>query len=385
MKMIKITLILTACLFASELLKGGSVSAYTPRIKFDSGSGQVKLQRKNRTNWIPVSSGTEINDGDQILPDRGLTAKVKCIAQGEFVRVPSGKISTLSQVCINWISRTNRASTIDPATAGGVDTTIPYLIAPRHTLLVSNKPLLRWNQVSGATQYTVEVTGSSGTVWQTKTKDSQVLYAGKPLNSGEPYTVTIRTNTGKSSLDDHSSDKRPANHLDFRILRPSEASAISIKLSNDDTELLELVEHYSSYTLPESLIGTYHLPADTFDTYSLTGEAISLLEARIEKGKASPLIHRTLATLYRQIGLIRLAEAHYLQAIALFRGLEDLENQTLAQESLGWLYEKDLADPRQALVYFEQAKAGFSSLGDAGKIDRLQRKITQLKAGIEKS
>ncbi|MEH2241596.1 hypothetical protein [Nostoc sp.] len=39
-------------------------------------------------------------------------------------------------------------------------------------------------------------------MWRTKTKANQVIYAGKPLEAGLPYSLIVRTNTGKSSQED---------------------------------------------------------------------------------------------------------------------------------------------------------------------------------------
>jgi tetratricopeptide (TPR) repeat protein len=219
-------------------------------------------------------------------------------------------------------------------------------------------------------------------MWSTKTKETQIVYAGKPLEAGVPYSLVVRTNTGKSSQEDGALNReQKASNLDFIILRPSEATLVqaeAAKISptplNNETDALTLANLYGNYILPESTLQTYQLPNDSFKTYSLTSDAIALLESLLQKGKQSPLIHRTLGDLYWQTGLIRLAEVHYLKAIDLVQGLEDLEDWTIAQYSLGQLYAA-IDDPKQALQHYSQARVGYIFLGDPRLAEVLQRKI----------
>ena len=137
--------------------------------------------------------------------------------------------------------------------------------------------MLRWNAVAGAKGYTVTVMGPKGVVWEVQTKESQVVYGGKPLKPGAAYSWTVKTDGGKSSLEDRGTDGTVATALDFRVLRSDEA------------------------------IAAYGLSQETVETYSLSGEAIAVLEAQVKAGKGSPILYRKLGDLYWQTGLIRLA------------------------------------------------------------------------------
>jgi tetratricopeptide (TPR) repeat protein len=222
-------------------------------------------------------------------------------------------------------------------------------------------------------------------VWQAKTKDTQLTYAGQPLQPGTPYSVTIRTNTGKSSQDDRRPNQsQPATSLNFRILRQAEAAWVQAQAAKISTQpptnvadALTLANFYGNYVLPEATVPAYQLPRQTFATYSLTSEAIALLEPLLQQGKQSAKVHRALADLYWQIGLIRQTEEHYLQAIALVQGLEDLEDWTLANNGLGQLY-ATIGDSRKALPYYKQARAGYLFLGDTRLADVLKRRIERL-------
>lgn len=382
----KKTLELTVLTLAFALITVPS-SAQTVRIQSITGKGKVRIQREKSDplTWTPVNQGTELYQGDQIWPDEKVTVYVRCPDLGDPVLVSAGVASGLGSICLSWANQDPRGSQA-VETLGGIDPSIPYLILPRHVLLLNSTPLLRWNQVSGATEYFVEVRDSTGLMWSTKTQKAQIVYAGKPLKAGVSYSVVVRTNNGKSSQDDGQPQlKQKASNLDFIVLHPSEATLVqaqAAKIShtplNNVADALTLANFYSNYVVPKSVIQAYQLPNDTFETYNLTSEAIAVLESLLQQGKQTSLIHRTLGDLYWQTGLIRSSEAYYLKAIDLVQGLEDLEDWTKAQYSLGQIYAA-IDDSKQALQHYSQARIGYIFLGDTRLAEVLQRQIERLK------
>ena len=101
------------------------------------------------------------------------------------------------------------------STIGGIDANIPYLITPRHSLILDPTPLLRWHPVPKTTAYTLVVTGPNGELWRTQTSEPQLVYAGPNLTPGVAYHVTITTNTGQSSQADAAPNGDRATNLDF--------------------------------------------------------------------------------------------------------------------------------------------------------------------------
>jgi tetratricopeptide (TPR) repeat protein len=353
--------------------------ALPARIHAIQGQGKVKLQRQNRTNWDSISIGKDIQEGDQIFPESKMKVWVRCPNQKDPVRVKAGVASGIRSICINWIARNERGSGLDLATLGGYDPSLPYIIAPRHTLLLNPNPLIRWNAVPGSVEYTLEVNDPKGMVWKTKTKDNKTLYAGPALDAGIPYSLVISTNTGKSSLEEKNPNGKDKNrHLEFRLLRPAEISTLTKTNSITIADILSLVDIYADYTIPESLLPSYQLPRDYSETYNLTGEAIFLLESAIQKGESTSLIHRTLGDLYWQTGLINPAETEYKKAIKLAKSLTNLEDATLAQEQLGQIY-STIGQKSEASQAYLQAIEGYQTLGDKSKVQELLTQIERLK------
>jgi Tetratricopeptide repeat len=400
----------TAAVISGWILGVDVAGAISPPAQIHSikGNGKVKVQRKNRTTWDRVEAGKDLQDGDQIFPDKGMKVWVLCSNKRDPVLVKSGVVSGIGSICIFMATRPGdgaalhkrperkrpelsqddavivirdaRGSDLDLATLGGFDPTLPYLITPRHTLLLSPKPLLRWNAVPGNPEYTLEVKSPTVTLWQTKTQDNKALYAGPALEVGTPYSVVILTNNGKSSLEEKTPDgKNSTSHLEFRILRPEQIPKIANTKPSEIPDIFALVDFYRNYHLQESLLPSYQLPRDYAETYTLSGEAIALLESAIQKGQSTPLIHRTLGDLYWQTGLIQPAETEYRRAITLAKAPENLEDATLAQEHLGQLY-WTIGKKAEAQQAYLQAKEGYQALGKKSKVEELQTQLNRLKS-----
>ena len=141
---------------------------------------------------------------------------------------------------------------------------------------------------------------------------------------------------------------------------------------------LALAKFYGDYVLPASTAQAYELSDRTLDTYSLTTDAIAVLEEQIKKGNPSMIVHRTLGNLYWQIGLAQPAINHYNQAINLVQSSHDLEEWTLAQYGLGRIY-STISKPPEAINAYQQARTGFLFLGDTQRATVLDHRIEKLK------
>ncbi len=372
------------------ILSWGQPAIARPAI-IESVSGQVQLKRENWKDFHLVSVGTNLEQGDQLKPITGSRVQVICPDLSKR-SVKAGVSSGLKVICpkqevtigvrgpspgvLGGISASRKI--LSPGVLSGISTSIPYIISPRHTLLLNNFPSLYWNSVSGASYYTVQLNGPAGMLKEYQSKENHINLPKNSLLASEPYSFTVKTNTSRTSKEDKSSD------LDFRVLGTSEAKFVRNKadqiiqksLSKQATALL-LAELYSTYILPESVINDYGLTSENFKTYTLTADAISNVYNLILHGEQSPILYRTLGDLYRQSGLSLLTIGAYQRVIELANTSEDLEEKTTAQYGLGEVHEA-LNNFGTAIKFYRQAKDGYRALGDNQKISSLNLQIQSL-------
>ena len=378
---------LTALLTLATLTTALGLPAIAEPIgRIKSMTGNVQLKRNGWSTFRPVATNAEFKLGDLLLPAANAKVNILC---PDFTERPvrSGVQSGLKGVCPTLSRKAGRGPNPADGTLGGLNAQIPYIISPRRTLLLHSKPTLRWNPVTGAKQYTVQVIGPNGVVWQTKVKQPEVMYPGKPLlQPGVPYTLLVQTDTGASSKSDG------ASGLEFRVLRDSELKALQAevtKLSQQDLTTsavaLTVANLYRNYALPKTAASSYGIPAEEIGTHNLSAEGIEILTALITKGNRSPAVYRMLGDLYWQIGLAQPAIAQYLKVIEFAAKPEELEDRTEAQFSLGEIYAAT-KDVPQAVRWYSQAKDGYGSLGDSQRVRFLEGQIQTLQsATISKS
>ncbi|BAU10740.1 unknown protein [Leptolyngbya sp. NIES-3755] len=360
-----------------------STPVFAQSALIESADGRVLLKRRTATEFLPTGVNTPLYEQDQIRVTNGSRVRVAC-PNHRNPSWTSEEPTGIRRLCGGWGLLRVRG-TQSAAVIGGIDTIIPYLLSPRHTLLLSNTPTFRWNAVPEVKQYTIQLKSPKGIIWETNTRSTQITYLGNPaLQPGIAYSVIVKASNGKSSEQDGIGNQRSTT-LDFRILRPSEAETVKAEVNaivqsstTSEVKTLRLAEYYSNYVLPEAAISAYGLTAPLFETYSLTTASIEILEAQLKQGKPSPILHRTLGNLYWQIGLAQPAIAHYTKAIDLVRSSLDLEEWTLSNFSLGQIY-TTTNSTANALNAYQQARIGFLFLGNTPRVNLVESRIRELK------
>ena len=356
----------------------GTTAAIADMPYVESVQGRVELKRKNASDegFRSITRGpVSLSAGDQLKISSGAIAKVVCPGQNAIVeKRGTGERLSPQKICPTWRAVIDKGAP-PIGEMGGKNAQIPYLISPRRSLILTPTPTLRWNPVAGATQYTVQIKNAQGIVWQTQVKTPQVTYPGTiALTPGIPYTVVIKTNTGKSSESEFGSQ--------FLLLRSAELKTVQAETNlitqieaSPEIKALRLAEYYANYELPEPT--AYGLTEKTVKDYSLSADAIDTLETLLKTSKSTPLIYRKLGTLYTNIGVTLPAEEIYLKAIESIQSPEDLEEWTLTAVALGELYELSQS-PKQAIGWYQQARAGFIFLSDK-RSETLTYRIEKLK------
>lgn len=301
--------------------------------------GQVQLKRKYWSDYHPTAVGAELCFGDLLRPVQGTKAIVQCADPHQnFWTVPDGVISGAVEGCrppkkpIHTITKP-----INP-TREPLARPMPYIISPKRTWLLSDKPTLRWQAVPGATSYVVRVSGP-GVDWKTESSTTEIVYPGKPplkpLEEG--YLLTVEADNGESA----------ALGL-FGLLEKNQAALV--RATAERIARQNLAQEAKTLATAELYIGQ-----------GLIAEATELLSASVALGSKTAAIHQMLGDLYVQVQLFHLAKKNYLQAVALATTTKDIEGQAVAAARLREVYVA-LGNLDAAAYWQQQVQKSFQAL-----------------------
>ncbi|MBW4627649.1 MAG: hypothetical protein KME49_19620 [Brasilonema octagenarum HA4186-MV1] len=246
----------------------------------------------------------------------------------------------------------------DPRSPNNPD--IPYIISPRRTLLLTDKPKLRWNQVLGVKSYDVSLQKAGSVLWQTKVSTNQVVYPGEPrLETGVEYLLNVKADNGKLST-----DEKP-NARGFSLLSKEEAQVVK-------ASMMQLNNQKASDKVKGLQSAFFYIGAD------LKSEAIETLEALISSGIKETSVYRKLGYLYWQTGVNVLTETNYLNAHKLAVANKDVLQQGQIAEALGNLYIA-IDDQKTGRNWFNKARDSYKTLGNKQRVEELNEQINQLK------
>ncbi|MCU0543918.1 MAG: tetratricopeptide repeat protein [Oscillatoriaceae cyanobacterium Prado104] len=253
--------------------------------------------------------------------------------------------------------------TADPR--GPLDILIPYIISPRRTLLLNDRPKLRWNKVPGVNTYTVSLVKGDRATWETTVNGNEVIYPGTPqLEPGIEYVLVVKAENGRTSEEEKLPDRS------FRVLPTAQKQFVNgaIEQINDrpiagTTKALQRAYFY---------IGA-----------GLKAEAIETLEALVATGFQEVVAYRKLGDLYWEEGVTLLAESNYLKAHELASAAKDIGEQAQLEEALGDLYGA-IGEKQEAVRWLVQAINSHKALGNTQRVKELETQIAKLKASLAK-
>jgi tetratricopeptide (TPR) repeat protein len=321
--------------------------------------GDVKLKRSQwksyqKANWLYL-----LNPSDQLQLGAGASATVMCDNLKVWV-VPAKKVSLVSDGCGSGPPIVTRPNSRRSASRAPNET-IPYIISPRNTALLTDRPILRWNAVPGATRYKVRVQDAGLTLdWQTETSNTQIEYPADqpPLQPGSNYSLIVETEQGNSS------DKEEGIDLSFTVLDTQKAESVRTEVAK--FKQLKLIQEAEGLAL-----------AYLYQGYDLKAEAIELLEGLVKRGSQTTAVYQILGDLYLQVGLSQQAKTSYLKALELAKQKEDLEGQAEAKVGLG---EADygLNNKDEAIAVLKKAQESYLLLGDHSQVQALEKRIAEV-------
>ena len=164
-----------------------------------AAEGIVWLKRGN-SDYRLTGVDEELRYRDRLKTEQGARVLVLC-DDLTLARVPSGSIWSLNYGCPIRVARKVRGETSHRR--GGSDPQIPYPLSPRMTYLLNNKPTFSWNEVAGASHYTVQVIGSAGPLWSApvEVRATELVYPEEepPLKWRVKYLLMVEADNNTSS------------------------------------------------------------------------------------------------------------------------------------------------------------------------------------------
>ena len=341
-------------LLAFSGIKGENIPQTISNGQIIQTTGDVQIQRDGRI--LHPKTGTTIYPGDKLLTDNGAQVIIQCAnLSTQSISADKNQANT----CPSETEQTCTPGTYKCPHRGEITwkNDIPYIISPRRTAILNDKPILRWNPVPGAKVYTVNVEGKD-VKWTTQVSDTQVIYPGELLlKPGTPYLLTVEADTGVSSLDEPVS----VGGINFTLLEAQKAQEIR-------TQAAQIAQE--SWSEAAKAIAV----ANLYSKNSLNGDAIATLES---SGIQTAPIYRQIGDRYfHYIALIPQAKEYYTKAIEIADS-DDIEEQTQIQYSLGKV-EVALGNKDEAVRWLTLALNGYQTLGFPEQIDDVERQLRGL-------
>ncbi|MEG4984529.1 tetratricopeptide repeat protein [Microcoleus sp. BR0-C5] len=253
--------------------------------------------------------------------------------------------------------------TADPR--GPLDVLIPYIISPRRTLLLNDRPKLRWNKVPGVDTYTVSLVKGDRTIWETKVNGNEVVYPGTPqLEPGFVYLLVVKAENGRTS------DEEKLGDRSFRMLPTTQTQLVKGAIEQINSQ--KIAEKTKALQRAYFYIGS-----------DLKSEAIEILEALVATGFQEAVAYRKLGDLYWQEGVTLLAENHYLKAHALASAAKDIGEQAQLEEALAEIYVA-IGEKQEAVRWLTQAINTHKALGNTLRVKEIETQIAKLKVSWAK-
>lgn len=279
--------------------------------------GNVQLKR-SPGRVIHATTGTRLYQGDKLLAATGGQALIQC-ADSTIQSVNPGEERSNSCPDATPKAECTPGTYKCPHRGDEIAWTegIPYIISPRRTAILEDKPMLRWNSVPGAKRYTVNVEGD-GVNWTKQVSATQVVYSGQPpLKPGSHYLLSVMADTGASSVDE---PVRPGG-LHFSRLDANQSKRVQVAANQIAQQ---------KWTNQAKALAL----ANLYTENGLIADAIATLEKLVEGGTQTAPIYRTLGDLYlNYLVLVPQASTYYSKAVQLLDP-EDVEERTAAQAGL---------------------------------------------------
>lgn len=302
-------------------------------------SGSVRLKRDGWKAFQPVAAGARLYATD-LLEVQG-SATVLCAGPTVETITALGKTPCPSERG-SFVYDGARVS----SGQRGTPKDIPYIVFPRNTVVLEERPLLIWND-TGAAPYTVTIVDGVGkeVMPPVEVTDARLSYpADAPaLQPGIDYLLIVQDANGSTSADD------PAKGLGFNVLGTT--GRPEVEQQRDAILALEGLDEASR----RLALAIYYVTWNGDAGRGLYGEAWRLLE-EVAQSSDTPPVQLWMGDVLHTIRLPNEAEAAYQHALEQAESTGDRASQAAAEAGL-WRVTGEQARLEAALLGYEELGA----------------------------
>ncbi len=320
-------------------------------------TGEAQIQRVGSTNYQRAFTGMTLNLGDILLPDEGAVVKVRC-SDRRLRSAQAGVMSGLKTICPG--SRNTDARVATPIFIDLLEEDFVY-----QTLVLTDKPLLSWSSVSGATGYQVQIKAGEQIIWSQTVEDTSVFYSGEPLRPKFFYQLVVEAIDGKDS----SPYQLQLRRTERGFLIEEEVEKIKLESVSEEVQALLLADYYLEQQ--DELKSGFLLAAS------------QPLEKLVQQGDRVSFVHRLLGDIYLRLGRLQEAQESYQQTLSLAESEQNWEEIAKAQAGLAHVavINGNLSEARELLI---EAQEFYRLSENSEQVDLIQGWLVKLEEKMKR-
>ena len=310
------------------------------QIEVLEGGGSIVLSDGSERSLAP---GNELCSGDRVKLVASSRAIAVCAADGMARSLPVGIPASVTSVCPAVEECDSNSTNPGPGCGRNpeiFDANALQIISPRDTALLTAQPTIRWEEVPGASGYTVTLEQGEVIWGPMEVAGTEIVYSGDaPLEAGPSYKLTVMADNGSTAT------------TRFNLLSEIDRTQVMQVLAMQPTD------------------GVAEIPPQVYVYLEkqLWAEAIEFLEGAIASGNRSGAIYLQLGELYSTIELLGRAEEAYLAAIDLTAVEGRQKGEALTRVRLAHVYRK-MGRTEEAISQLNQAKILYEGVQDGDRV-----------------
>lgn len=322
--------------------------------------GDVWLRRVGWTEFLPAGFGIAVQPGDLIRIPEGSAVSVFCGDETLWDAGPKTLPNDgLEHTAPCQTGRPPRPWSDVAALRGEQDDQIPYVVRPRNTAVISNRPQLQWHPLPGVDSYTVTLISDDGRDRPpVEVSGDQVEWPADwpPMEARATYVVVVE---GDGALSDQGNEQHAG--LGFWLLSDADAEVVSTLESRLRAQ-------------PISPTATALLVAELYRGHELHAEAAELLEG-LATSSGSASVWLALGQTYLVTGLASETKSALDEAMAVAQatGQQDVE----AAARVGLALAAQLQDDAvTADAHLRAARLLYEQIGDRDGLEQVDQLLS---------